>query len=105
MAKELAVAAVTEFPIFLGCGGGSARATLRAAVLILTKPLICLTGLWCMTTCTVWEFVTLAGRIPVGAGQWMGGSRWTQGATAVAVAWMSAAYRRRYLQQWHIGSG
>lgn len=64
VAKELTVAAVTEFPIFLGCGRRGARAPLRAAILILTKPLICLTGLWRVTACTVWELVALAGRIP-----------------------------------------
>lgn len=65
VAKELTVAAVTKFPIFLGSGGWGAGATFRAAVLILPKPLICLTGLWCMAACTVWEFMTLAGRVPV----------------------------------------
>lgn len=64
VAEELTVAAVAELPVFLVGGGGGAGTALRAAVLILPKPLVCLAWLWRVAAGTVRELVPFARGVP-----------------------------------------
>lgn len=69
VAEELTVAAVAELPIFLVGGGGGAGTALRAAVLVLPEPLICLARLRRVAAGTVREFVTFARGVPEEKGE------------------------------------
>ena len=70
VAEELTVAAVTELPISLVGGGRGAGATLRAAVLFLAQPLVCLARLGKLARqATVGKLVPLAPRVPAELGE------------------------------------
>lgn len=75
VAEELTVAAVAELPVFLVGGGGGAGTALRAAVLVLPKPLICLAWLRRVAAGTVWEFVPFARGVPEEKGRRARGER------------------------------
>lgn len=64
VAEELTVAAVAELPIFLVGGGGGAGTALRAAVLVLPEPLVCLARLRRVAAGTVGKFVPFARGVP-----------------------------------------